>query len=158
MSWIFSALVCRFIPNLSLHHYEDIDTNYSFHFPPSPIMVNHLFSNQKGILPFLFVWASSKEIFLSGSRSCNINVPTLCHSLSSLLSHAFYFPAPLQLLHLSKSQDFNLHKIGWKGLLSAQLQERPKTDRFFSSQKLRCQIQMITRECHKNFLANASWG
>lgn len=47
-------------------------------------------------------------------------------------------------------------RLGEKGSFQAQLQERPKTDRFFSSQKLRCQIQMITRECHKNFLANAS--
>lgn len=119
LSCIFSALVYRFIPNLSLWRYW-CKLYFSLaslpHYGQSSVLLS------KGILPFLFVWASSKEIFISNSRSCNINMPTPCHSLSSLLSQAFYFPAPC---HIFSSHEISIYTgLGEKGSFQLQLWEK----------------------------------
>lgn len=119
LSCIFSALVYRLIPNLSLWRYW-CKLYFSLaslpHYSQSSVLLS------KGILPFLFVWASSKEIFISNSRSCNINMPTPRHSLSSLLSQAFYFPAPC---HIFSSHEISIYTgLGEKGSFQLQLWEK----------------------------------
>lgn len=159
LRWIFSPLVCRFIPNLSLHHYEDIDATFTSHFPPSPIMVNHLFSYQRASFPFYLCEPLLKR-FSSPIPEVVILICTLhaIHYLHNSATHSTFLPP--YSCHIFPSHRISIYTgLGEKASFQAQLQERLKTvTDFFSSQKLRCEIQIITTECHINFLADTSAG
>lgn len=106
----FSALVYRFIPNLS--PYQDIDISFTAHLPPSPIMVAQQFPYQRASFPF-HLCDPLLDKFTSQTEAAVLALRAIRYLGHSAIHSALFFSPPFTVVVTFQIMNFlNLHRVG----------------------------------------------